>query len=165
MENISILMLIAEYGTPAILAISILYILWLVVSGFASSKIKHIFSNKEEVKDDLHPAKRKEELKHHIFFKNAEYRMIAEIPSLDLLHNKPNKEKMFQDLILLHTKVIYDTCQDLIQLNLEEMSPEEWATHVTEAVTDMVTVKMDKAREAGFPEIVITKYSKIQNRR
>lgn len=156
--NASILAILAEYGTPAIFAVIILYIIWLVLTNFASAKFKSFFSS--EKKQENEKKSRKEDLKYHSFFANAKYRLIAEIPALEILPEKPVKEKMFRDLISIEVRLIYETCESIIESDLESWSAEQWKNEVYNKINSMISGVFNKAREEGIPEIAITKYNK-----
>jgi hypothetical protein len=155
MESNGILELISNYGTSSIIAIFIIYALWFILSNFVSAKFKSFFSG-----NDKREKSKKDELKYHSFFTNAQYRIIAEIPALEILPEKPVKEKMFKDLITLETKTIYDTCQSIIILDLEDWSPDQWKTEISKKVNEMISTIFIKAKDEGIPEVVINRYNK-----
>lgn len=155
MDGTGILTLLSTYGTPAILAIIIIYIIWLVLTSFLSAKLKNFFSGTSSQDES-----KKNELKFHTFFSNAEYRIVAEIPSLEIMPEKPVKERMYKDLILIETKVIYDSCLEIIDMDFADWSAEQWQNAIAKKVTDMISTISKKCREEGIPDIVIIKYNR-----
>lgn len=156
MEGIGILGILASYGTPAIIAVIIIYGLYVLITSALSAKLKSLFSGEssdEETKKD-------DELKFHTFFTNAEYRIAIEIPTLEIMPEKPVKEKMYKDLILIETKVIYDTCNEIIDLEFDNWTPVMWQNEISKRVTDMISTFSKKAHEEGIPDIVIVKYNR-----
>lgn len=155
MEPISILSIISEYGTSAIIAIIIIYLLWVTLTGLVSAKFKSFFSGENKIEKV-----KKNELKFHSFFTNAEYRLVAEIPSLEILPDKPVKEQMFKDLIMLQTKVIYESCRDIIDVEFDDWSSDQWQNEISKKITEMISTIYMRAKAEGIPEIVIAKYNR-----
>lgn len=155
MESVGILSLIATYGTPAVVVIIILYILYLLLTNFVSSGIKGWFTGETKREE-----KNKNELKLHTFFNNAEYRIAVEIPALDLIPDKPVKEKMYKDLIITEMKVIYDICREIIAFDMNDWTPAMWQNEISKKVTEMISTFAKKAKDNGIPDIVIVKYNR-----
>lgn len=150
--------LIADYGWPAIIPIIIIFIFWRLISAFFKNKLStfnffHFFKKKETNND----------LKFHSFFNNAEYRMLVEIPSLDLFNNKPVRQKIFKDLLYIECKAIYDTCYDIAKLDMSSWSDSQWSIEISKKVNEILTIFIKKSREEGIPDLVIERYNKWHN--
>lgn len=103
------------------------------------------------------------DLKFHSFFNNAEYRMLVEIPSLELFSNKPVRQKIFRDLLYIECKTIYDICFEIAKLDMSEWTEEQWKTEISKKVGEILSTFIKKSRDEGIPEIVIEKYNKWHN--
>lgn len=100
-------------------------------------------------------------LKFHPFFINAEYRCSVEIPSLDLLPGKPNREKVFKDLLTISFKTVYQVAEELVKHAYHNAWSEEvWISAVDQAINRTLILTEERAKEALIPDVVIKRYFK-----
>lgn len=146
--------LVADYGWRAMVAIGIVAILWRIAVPLLVNKLKKI-SFVPLSKPETH-----HDLKLHSFFNNAEYRMVAEIPSLEMIPNKPVRQQLFRDLLYIETKIIYDVCMDIVRTDMTEWSEDKWVAELGKKINEIITMFHNKTKDEGIPEIVSIRYSK-----
>lgn len=100
------------------------------------------------------------ELRYHPFFSSAHYKIVAEIPTLDLSPTKPAKQQMFRDILTIYIKAMLDTCLEIIALDMSEWSGEKWSNEVSKHMNRLVTDFHKNAIAAGVPEAALHKFSK-----
>lgn len=100
-------------------------------------------------------------LEFHPLFTNSHYRYLIEIPALDLIPDKPNREKVFKDLLIIAVKIVYEVASELIASeNLKSWTSEEWVDIVSKAINKMVILAEERAKAANIPDLVIRKFLK-----
>lgn len=98
-------------------------------------------------------------LKLHPFFINAEYRCSVEIPSLELLPGKPNREKVFKDLLTISFRTVYQIAEELVkQAYNNTWTEEQWISAVDQAINRTLILTEERAKDARIPEVVIRRY-------
>jgi hypothetical protein len=100
------------------------------------------------------------ELRYHPFFTSAHYKIVAEIPTLDLCPSKPVKQQMFRDLIIIYVKNMINTCSDIIENDMSDWSGSKWANETCKDVNKMVTSFQNMAIDAGIPREALLKFLK-----
>lgn len=106
------------------------------------------------------PAQSGTELRYHPFFSSARYKIVAEIPTLELSPNKPVKQQMFRDLLTIYIKTMLDTCVHIIERDMKDWSGEKWSNEVSRHLNSLVTDFHKNALEAGIPDAALMKFSK-----
>jgi hypothetical protein len=100
-------------------------------------------------------------LRTNAFFTKAQYRMMIEIPRLDLIPHKPVREKVFKDILIISFQTVYDSMHVFVENQLlGEWTPEQWTDALTQSVNMIVVTSSEHARQQGIPEIAIRKFSK-----
>lgn len=100
------------------------------------------------------------ELINHPFFSNAQYRIVVEIPALELIPNKPAKQQLFRDLLTINIKATFDHCQEIARMDMDQWSGEKWAVEVNKRVNSMVTEFHKRAIDSGIPDVVLFKFAR-----
>ena len=100
------------------------------------------------------------ELRYHPFFSSAHYKIVAEIPTLELSPAKPVKQQMFRDLLTIYIRTMLDTCNEIIELDMSDWSGEKWSNEVSKHLNTLVTDFHKNALEAGIPDAALMKFSK-----
>lgn len=157
-----ILMAVSEYGWPSVIILAVLGAFYKIGIYLYSSKNKNNNSD-DTVEDDDVPFKGERDLKFHSFFNNAEYRMVVEIPSLELMPEKPTKQQMFRDILSIETKTLYEICQDVTKLDMSEWNNERWMTEISKKVNEIIITMRKRIKEEGVPDVVVQKYMKWHN--
>jgi len=102
-----------------------------------------------------------EGFKHHTFFSNSEYRLAVEIPNLELLQDKPNRQRLFKDLLLITFRTVYDITNGFSKYeNIENWTSDKWVDMMTQSINQIIIDTEENARNNGIPEIVIRKFMK-----
>ena len=103
-------------------------------------------------------------LKMHPFFINAEYRCSVEIQNLDLVPGKPNRERVFKDLLIISFRTVYEVSEELVkQVYANTWSNEEWISAVDQAINHKLILTEERAKEANIPSIIIKRYFRWHN--
>lgn len=156
------LQVVSEFGWPAILIAVIL---------FATYKLGLYLVNRSDAGDDgdNHSKGHSDhitvdiethDLRFHYLFNNLEYRLVAEIPSLELMPEKPTKQHMFRDILAIETKVIYEVCEEIVKMDMSTWNNERWMAEISKKINEIILTLERKIKEEGVPEIVIKKYLK-----
>lgn len=100
------------------------------------------------------------DLRYHPFFSSAHYKIVAEIPTLELSPNKPVKQQMFRDLLTIYIKTMLDTCTNVVAQDMNDWSGEKWSNEVSRHMNHMVIDFHRNSIDAGIPEPALAKFSK-----
>lgn len=155
------LQVVSEFGWPAILIAVIL---------FATYKLGLYLVNRNDVgdRDDDYDEQSNtipdiietHDLRFHYLFNNLEYRLVAEIPSLELIPEKPTKQQMFRDILSIETKIIYEICEEIVKMDMTTWNNERWLAEISKKINEIIVSLERKIKEEGVPEVVIKKYLK-----
>lgn len=159
------LQLIADYGWGA--AIIILALVVVVQSLFSksSSTLKNmILVDSGGVNHPTGPASMTTETfidaRYHPFFSATQYKISVEIPEIRLAPDKPVKQQMFRDVLLIYTRRMHDTCMDIATMDSADYSSDKWVTEVNKRITKMLLGFQRECLENGVPEVALYKFSK-----
>lgn len=128
--------------------------------------VKYIINNFSKwVSVDKPPEKSvdndREFLRSNSFFTNAQYRMMIEIPRLELINKKPVREKVFKDLLVISFQTVYNAMHELVENQaLNDWTAEQWADLVTQSINKISINTEEQAKAATIPDVVIRKFSK-----
>lgn len=100
------------------------------------------------------------ELRYHPFFSSAHYKIIAEIPTLELSPSKPVKQMMFRDILTIYIKTMLDTCSQIVESDMSGWSGEKWSNEISRHMNCLVTDFHMNALAAGIPDAALSKFSK-----
>lgn len=99
-------------------------------------------------------------LKDHLFFTNARFKLRFDIPSLELVPEKPTIQRMYRDLIYLNVESFYHGCKRLIETNdISAMSGTEWGATVNRELHRMLRSYEEKAEDFGVPSVIVARYA------
>lgn len=149
LENI--LQLLSDYGWQAGIFLIVCFSFYKIINKLLKMKKDKLDSSDFSTPKDL---------SNHTFFNNAQYRLVVEIPSLELMPSKPVKQQMFRDILAIETKILRDICFDIIKMDMTEWSNDYWVSQVISKINEIILGLEKRAMEEGIPEIVIRKYIK-----
>lgn len=161
---LEIIKLASELGPSFAVICLIIFIVYRLIKSLSSDKEQLNLPAAQEIelsKDSF--SRMSNNLKYHAFFTNVQYRLVAEIPSLELIDNKPVKQQMFRDLLRVETQVIYDICEDVVNIDMGPWSAAKWESEMAKRIGEILTTFVRKAKEETIPDIVINKYNKWHN--
>lgn len=150
----TLLKVFSEYGFAGFALITVLTIAFRVL-------IKDYKRNLGRFADSLssqHPEP--SELRYHPFFSSAHYKIVAEIPTLELSPNKPVKQQMFRDLLTIYIKTMLEACHKIVEEDMTNWSGEKWSNEVSKHMNKLVTDFHKNALDAGIPRAALSKFSK-----
>jgi hypothetical protein len=150
----TLLKLLSEYGLAGFLLLVISTVVLRVAAKEYQGRLR-IFADGLTSKTD-----RISELKYHPFFSSAHYKIVAEIPTMELNASKPVKQQMFRDILTIYIKSMIDTCSDVISLDMNDWSGEKWSNEVSKNMNRLITDFHKTATESGIPEAALHKFSK-----
>lgn len=148
------LKLISEYGLACFLLLVVISLVFRVLVKDYKGSLTRFASS---LSSDQEPTT---ELRYHPFFSSAHYKIVAEIPTLELSPSKPVKQQMFRDLLTIYTKTMIDICTEVVSQDMTEWSGEKWSNEVSKHMNRMVTDFHKNARDAGIPEAALNKFNK-----
>lgn len=146
----NILQLLSDYGWQSGIFLVSCFLLYKFIIYFFNTK-------KVEIKNTI---KTENNLSTHSFFNNVQYRLVVEIPSLDLIPAKPVKQQMFRDILSIETKILRDICLEIIKMDMTEWNNEYWVTQIISKINEAILNIEKRLLEEGIPHIVIRKYLK-----
>jgi hypothetical protein len=152
----SLLKILSEYGLPGFLLVVIITIVFKTLMKDYSGQLGKIASSLSTTT----ATDTTTELRYHPFFSSAHYKIVAEIPTLELSPSKPVKQQMFRDLLTIYIKTMIDTCMEIIENDMSGWSGEKWANEVSRNLNRLVTDFQRTATDAGIPEAALSKFSK-----
>lgn len=147
------LKLLSEYGLAGFLLVAVMTFVMKVIVKDYKGQLGKLVSG-------LSAGETTTELKYHPFFSTAHYKIVAEIPTLELSPTKPVKQQMFRDLLAIYIRAMLDTCGAIIELEIADWSGEKWSMEVSKHMNRLVTDFHRAALEAGIPEAALYKFSK-----
>lgn len=100
------------------------------------------------------------ELIYNPFFAKAQYLIVVEIPSMEMLPDKPVKQQLFRDLLTINIKTIYDCCQEIAKQDMDDWSGEKWVVELSKKINSMVTDFHRRSIDAGIPDVVLFKFAR-----
>jgi len=151
------LQIIAEYGWPAILISILLFATYKLGLYLFKSNRNDIDDKDVESPDNMTDV---QDLRFHYLFNNLEYRLVAEIPSLELMPNKPTKQQMFRDILSIETKIIYEVCEEIVRTDMTAWNNERWLSEISKKMNEIIISLERKTKEEGIPVTVVKKYLK-----
>ena len=160
---------LSEYGLPAFVLLAIVIFGLKLLTKSASNHISDVVdgfncSDKSPMVPNDHSARLQNvnELIYHPLFNNAQYRIVVEIPSLELCPSKPIKQKLYRDLLILNTQTTFDYCQEIAKMDgqMNNWSGEQWSVEVSKLVNKMVTKFHERAIAAEIPDVVLFKFAR-----
>lgn len=151
----TLLKILSEYGLPGFILVAVITLVFKVLVKEYKGSLGKFASSLSSA-----PTDGGTELRYHPFFSSAHYKIVAEIPTLELAPNKPVKQQMFRDILTIYIKTMLDTCLAIIDLDMSDWSGEKWANEVSKNMNRLVTDFHKNAIDAGVPEAALSKFSK-----
>lgn len=100
------------------------------------------------------------DLKYHPFFANTQYTLLMEIPSLQLIKDKPVKQQMFRDILRIELQTIIDTCYEIVDIDTSSWSAERWESEMKSKTNKMLSMFSKRVLDEGIPDLALAKYNK-----
>ncbi len=150
--------LLLELGWPGFIAF-----LLLGIGAFAAIQwIKQVKFKKAAEKSGIQVGN-ESDLRYHVLFSTAQYRLAIELPNLDIFPDKPVRQLLMTDLLRIYIKAITEGCKEVASTNMKGWSSEQWSIELTSRMSLMIAAAANTARQEGIPDIVITKFSRWIN--
>lgn len=150
--------LLLEFGWPGFIA----FLLLGIGAIFAMQWIKQFKFKKTAEKSGIQLGN-ESDLRYHVLFSTAQYRLTVELPNLDIFPDKPVRQQVMTDLLRVYLKSIMDGCKEVASSDMKGWSAERWSIEMTNRLSTMISVANNNARAEGIPDIVITKFSRWAN--
>jgi hypothetical protein len=149
-----LLQIVADHGLLSAGIVSIILIIIRYVTA-----MKDVWDRRDRERQEESDEVRREELKNHPFFTNASFKINSEIPVMTLDNERPVRQQLFRDLIKYHFMAIESFAHELVEKDVDKLSPQAWAFLVIDYVTKMNAEFQADAITAGVPAIAIQKYT------
>lgn len=144
-----------NYGWFAVIFVIVLLLLY----KFVSTNYTRWTTSKPTI-DEL-PDKSENSLKYHPFFSNAEYRLEVEISNMELIPDKPIRDRICRDLLEITVRNIYTICNEIANdTSLDDWSNEKWTDEITQKINLIAINTEIEAERYDIPDVVIRKFSK-----
>lgn len=99
-------------------------------------------------------------LKYHQFFTNARYRLISDIPNLDIFPDKPVRQEMVRDMMHAHISALYELSLEFVSNDIKAWTTEQWANEATNLIGRVNQEFERRVMDEGMPKIIIEKYNR-----
>lgn len=150
--------LLLQLGWPGFIAF-----LLLAVGAYAAVQwIKQMKFKKDAEKSGI-KVSNESDLRYHVLFSTAQYRLAIEIPNLDIFPDKPVRQQLMTDLLQAYTKAILEGCKEISSTNMKGWSSEQWSIEMSNRLSMMISAANRNAKNEGIPDAVITKFSRWVN--
>ena len=138
------------------------FIMFIFVGIAASASIQYVKQMNFKKKAEKSGIKvgNESDLRYHVLFSTAQYRLAVELPNLEIFSDKPVRQQLLSDLLRVYIKTIADSCKDISTTNMKGWSAEQWTIEMSTRLSSMISDAKKAARSEGIPEIVITKFSR-----
>jgi hypothetical protein len=149
-----ILKILSEYGLAGFVLFAVLTVVFrLLAKEYKGSlgKLASSLSSDDEVVTDL---------RYHPFFSGAHYKVVAEIPTLELAPNKPAKQQLFRDILTIYIKTMINSCNQIVAEDMSDWTGEKWANEVSKHMNRLVTDFHKDCLDHGVPNEAVTKFLK-----
>lgn len=100
------------------------------------------------------------DLRYHVLFSTAQYRLAIELPNLNVFSDKPVRQQLMVDLLHVYIKTIMEGCKDISLTNMKGWSADQWTIEMSSRVSQMISAANNSARLSGIPDVVIAKFTR-----
>lgn len=100
------------------------------------------------------------DLRYHVLFSTAQYRLAIELPNLDIFPDKPVRQQLMVDLLRVYIKTITDGCKDISTTNMKGWSADQWTIEMNTRMSQMISAAQNSSRHEGIPDALITKFGR-----
>lgn len=111
--------------------------------------------NEEKEESSEHVDSEYADLKSHQIFSNINYIITVDIPHLELLVDKPNREMLFKDLLVIYSQTVHAVCLKIIEDDMNDWESDKWSSEITNRIAEIVINTEKTAALAGIPIEVI----------
>lgn len=147
--------LLLQLGWPSFIAFVLL-----AVGGFAAIQWIRTWQFKKTADKNGIKVGAESDLRYHVLFSTAQYRLAIELPNLDIFHDKPVRQQLMVDLLRIYIKTIMEGCKDISVTNMKGWSADQWTIEMSTRMSQMISAANSTSRMEGIPEVVITKFSR-----
>lgn len=142
----------SEYGWVPIVALVLVYIIW------QTFKQKYLNGDHNSTFELNHTAK----LRYHPFFSGVQYRTTIEIPMLEIAPDKPVKQEMFRDILIVFLKSFSDGFMEVatIEDEMETWSAERWTSDMSKRLSDIIINFNTRVIDRSIPQVALNKFNK-----
>lgn len=148
------LKILSEYGLAGFILVIVITIVFKVLAKEYNGSLGKFASRLAS------PSESSAELRYHPFFSSAHYKIIAEIPTLELSPLKPVKQQMFRDILTIYITTMLTICSEIIEIDMTDWRGEKWSNEVSRHMNRLVTDFHTNALVAGVPDAALSKFSK-----
>lgn len=147
--------LLLQLGWPGFIAFILLALI-----GFAGIQWIKTWQFKKTADKNGIKVGNESDLRYHVLFSTATYRLAIELPNLDIFPDKPVRQQLMVDLLRIYIKTIMEGCKDIAVTNMKGWSADQWTIEMSTRMSQMISAANGSARMEGIPEVVITKFSR-----
>jgi hypothetical protein len=149
----TILQILSSYGWQGFI---VLLLVWTFYLFFIKNDIKKTVENfySEEIEVKQTP----QSLKHHPLFRHLQYKIDVEIPTIIFCPDKPVKQQVFTDMLIMLVKNINDTCLSICHDDIEAWEAEEWANHVSGRMVKCINSWVSECIQNEIPFKAVSKF-------
>jgi len=150
-----IIRIISEFGWVGFLLVVFLIIL----IKYINKNFDNVFTKNSKSINDI-SLNNTNDLKYHQFFSNAQYRLMVEIPNLEIDNTRPVRQRIFRDLLYIKIKSFYDGFQAITEIDMSNWSSEQWIFEMNQHIRSILNEYELKCRQRGIPDEVLIKFSR-----
>lgn len=103
------------------------------------------------------------DLRYHVLFSAAQYRLTIELPNLNIFEDKPVRQLLMTDLLAIYIKSLAEGCKKISVTDMKKWSAEQWSIEMTNQLSQMISTAQTIAKAEGIPDLVILKFSRWVN--
>ena len=156
MEMLEVLSVLSEYGWQ----VFIVFLFIIILGKHFLEKLQNAADDKKvTINPELPKLNDELQLKYHVFFSTAQYKLISEIPNLVLSKTLPIRQALFRDILYINIKNIYDTCQEIAETDMSGWKSAQWSAEITRKLIAITEGFNRDAKKEGIPDEVIVKFS------
>lgn len=132
----------------------------LSVAGYAAIQWVKIWRFKKTADKNGIKVGNETDLRYHVLFSTAQYRLAIELPNLDIFPDKPVRQQLMVDLLRVYIKSIMDGCRDISLTDMKGWSSDQWTIEMSTRMSQMIANAHAAARNEGIPDLVINKFTR-----
>lgn len=132
----------------------------LCVAGFAAIQWIKTWKFKKTADKNGIKVGNETDLRYHVLFSTAQYRLAIELPNLEIFPDKPVRQQLMADLLRIYIKAIHDGCKDIAASDMKHWASDQWTIEMSTRMSQMISNAHTAARNEGIPDIVINKFTR-----
>lgn len=147
--------LLLQLGWPGFVAFILL-----AVGGFAAIQWIKTWQFKKTADENGIKVGNESDLRYHVLFSTAQYRLAIELPNLDIFKDKPVRQQLMVDLLRVYIKSLMEGCKEISITNMKGWSADQWTIEMSTRMSQMIAAASSNARMEGIPDVVINKFTR-----